>query len=96
MAFRFTTSKEYLIRLDTFEPAYMALYHSGELHRRLEDALASLGEWSAASARGIAKWTIWPTKPRPAAPAATNRWPVTFPLPSYSSRVKITYVLPCS
>jgi putative pyruvate formate lyase activating enzyme len=37
-------SKSYLIPSADFEPAYMSLYRTGELHRRVKQAIASLAE----------------------------------------------------
>jgi putative pyruvate formate lyase activating enzyme len=39
-----SVSERYLISSDTFEPAYLSLYRTGELRRRAEEAVASLKE----------------------------------------------------
>lgn len=37
-------TKTYFVNSREFEPAYMELYHSGELHRRVDEAITSLEE----------------------------------------------------
>jgi hypothetical protein len=65
------TESEFILPHAEFEPAYMALYRSGELHRRAADALNRLTHsWFA---RAIAAWTGWPTRPRHVIPAGTPR-----------------------
>lgn len=44
MGFRTRVSNPYFVPSNEFEPAYMRLYRSGELHERVEEAVASLGE----------------------------------------------------
>jgi len=41
---RTSISERYLMPSATFEPAYLALYRTGELQRRAEEAVASLKE----------------------------------------------------